>query len=158
MPKDQETAILRFGFMARCRGPFKEETQAAKSESQHRAGVAKQGTEGMASHRGQGGPGEPQRAGHTGLAGDTWVLQSRGSPHIGYERTLRQGPSPHHHPLCSAAPSLGHHGEDTFLSTDNDNGHHRMVSKGALAGALRVPGPVLSTVHTLETRKLVTSS
>ena len=93
MPKDQETAILRFGFMARCRGPFKEETQAAKSESQHRAGVAKQGTEGMASHRGQGGPGEPQRAGHTGLAGDTWVLQSRGSPHIGYERTLRQGPA-----------------------------------------------------------------
>lgn len=108
--------------------------------------------QGTASHRGQGGPGEPQRAAHTGLAGDTWVLQSLGPPHIGHERTRRQGPGPHHHPLCSAVPRMGHHGEDTFLSIDNHNDHHRTVSKGALAGAFHGPGPVLSAVHTLETR------
>lgn len=53
MPKDQETAILRSGFVARCGGPFKEETQAAKSESQDRAQLPTGDKEGQASPKEQ---------------------------------------------------------------------------------------------------------
>lgn len=53
MPKDQETAILRSGFVARCGGPFKEETQAAKSESRDRARLPTGDKEGQASPKEQ---------------------------------------------------------------------------------------------------------